>query len=206
MKLLTLAALVSISAIGSATIYMQDKKPRFAYPVSKDADGGFARFMETCKPSAAHARLSELLGSYDMTMRMGAMDAGNPQAGSKGTSEVTWLVEGKWLLAKNQVNMFGRDVATTAILGYDNFKERYVWCSVNSMQTTLNTAAGLFDQAGNDLTLWGVIDEPMTPEQDKQVKYVYRGFGTDKCTFEVHDMMIGEPNTKVVEFELTRKK
>jgi hypothetical protein len=46
----------------------------------------------------------------------------------------------------------------------------------------------------------------MTPEQDKCVKYVYRGFGKDKLAFEVHDMMIGESNTKVVEIEWARKK
>ena len=49
-------------------------------------------------------------------------------------------------------------------------------------------------------------DEPATPEQDKLVRYIYRGFGKDKCTMEVHDMMIGESNTKVVEYEFARKK
>jgi hypothetical protein len=102
--------------------------------------------------------------------------------------------------------MFGQKIATTTILGYDNFKERFVSCTVDSLQTAMNTASGLFDKKGDDLILWGKIDEPMTPEQDKEVKYVYRGFGKDTYTFEVHDMMIGEPDTKVVEFEMARKK
>jgi len=38
------------------------------------------------------------------------------------------------------------------------------------------------------------------------VRYIYRGFGQDKWTLEVHDMMIGESNTKVLEFEYARKK
>ena len=167
---------------------------------------GMARWMQTCKPSAAHARLKELLGSYDVTMRM-RMDPSQPPVESKGgKSEVSWLVEGKWLVSKSSGEMMGMKVDTTAILGYDNFKERYVWCTVDSLQTTLNTASGHFDESGDNLILWGMIDEPTTPEQDKQVKYVYRGFGQDKVTLEVHDMMIGETNTKVVEFEYTRKK
>lgn len=205
MKILLLAAFLTTGALASAA-YVQAKQTRFAYPVSKDADGGMARWMQVNQPSAAHERLRELLGSYDVTMRMRGMDAGQPAMESKGTSEVTWLVEGKWLLSKSHTDMFGQKIATTVILGYDNFKERYVWSSVDSLQTTLNTASGLFDRAGNDLTLWGTIDEPMTPEQDKQVKYVYRGFGQDTCTFEVHDMMIGEPDTKVLEFRMTRRK
>lgn len=210
MKVLTLAAALATGALASAA-YVQAKQERFAYPVPKDMEEGMARWVQVNRPSAAHARLRELLGSYDMSMSMRGMDATQPSTESKGTSakgtsDVTWLVEGKWLLAKSQVDMFGETVATTAILGYDNFKERYVWCTVDSLQTTLNTASGLFDRAGNDLILWGMIDEPMTPEQDKQVKYVYRGFGQDTCTFEVHDMMIGEPDTKVLEFRMTRKK
>jgi len=134
------------------------------------------------------------------------MDPSKPPMETKGTSEVSWLVEGKWLLSKTNTEMMGQKVAATSILGYDNFKERYVWCTVDSMQTTLNTASGHFDESGDNLILWGSIDEPATPEQDKLVRYIYRGFGKDKCTMEVHDMMIGESNTKVVEYEFTRKK
>ena len=46
----------------------------------------------------------------------------------------------------------------------------------------------------------------MTPESDKVVKYAYRNFGQDMWTFEVHALMIGESNTKVVEFEFKRPK
>ena len=78
--------------------------------------------------------------------------------------------------------------------------------AIDSFQTCMNSASGLFDQQGDHLTLWGMLDEPMTPEQDKQVKYVYRNFGQDKWTLEIHDMMIGESNTKVFEVEYRRKK
>ncbi len=205
MQLLTVATL-TLTAFTAGVLAMQDAQTqRFAYPKSKDADGGIARWMQACKPGPAHARLKELLGSYDVTSRMW-MAHDKPPMESKGSMEVSWLVEGKWLISKTSAEMMGQKINTTAILGYDNFKERFVWCTVDSLQTTLNTASGLFDQKGNDLTLWGTIDEPMTPEQDKMVKYVYRNFGQDKCTLEVHDMMIGETNTKVVEFEAVRKK
>src|SRR5262249_24099593 len=104
------------------------------------------------------------------------------------------------------VDFMGQKDSITTILGYDNFKERYVWCKVDSMQTTLETAMGLFDKSGDNLILWGTIDEPMTPEQDKQVKYVFRNYGKDKWALEIHDRMMGETNTKVLEFELPRKK
>jgi hypothetical protein len=205
MQILTVAV-CSLAAFSVGALSMQGAaQQRFSHPVSKDADGGMARWMQACKPSAAHARLQEMLGTYDVTVRMWM--GGKPAAKeSPGTCEVSWLVDGKWLISKWNVEMMGQKIHTTSILGYDNFKERYVWCKVDSLQTTLETASGLFDQSGDNLILWGTIDEPMTPEQDKQVKYVFRGFGKDKCTLEIHDMMIGETNTKVVEFESVRKK
>ncbi len=205
MQLLSLAAL-SIAAISTTAWWVQDaKQQRFTHPVSKDADGGMARWMEVCKPSAAHDRLKEMLGNYDVTMRMW-MDPTQPPMESKGTNEVSWLIEGRWLLSKGTIDMMGQPVTLISILGYDNFKQRYVWCKVDSMQTTLDTAFGLFDQSGDNLILWGTIDEPMTPEQDKQVRHIFRGYGKDKCVLEVHDMMIGESNTKVLEFDYVRKK
>jgi len=205
MQLLPLAAL-SLLAFGAGAFWTQDaKSTRFTHPLPKDPDGGMGRWMETTKPSAAHARLKEMLGKYDVTSRLW-MDQSKPPMESKGTSEVSWLVEGKWLLSKTDTEMMGIKISATSILGYDNFKERYVWCAVDSFQTTLNTASGHFDQSGDNLILWGTIDEPMTPEQDKFVRYIFRGFGQDKCTMEVHDMMIGETKTKVVEYEFARKK
>ena len=197
---------VLFAAFVLGALWMQDTKPqRFTHPMSKDADGGMARWIQTMQPSAAHARLKELLGTYDVTMLMRMMP-GEPAMESKGTAEIGWFAEGKWLQSTWDIEMMGQAVRGIDHLGYDNFKERYVWCKVDSMQTALQTASGLFDRSGDDLILWGTIDEPMTPEQDKQVKYVYRGFGKDTFTLEVHDMMIGESNTKVLEFVYTRKK
>ena len=206
MKILTLAALLSIVAAASAAMHAQEKKEeRFTHPLSKDADGGMARWMATMKPGPAHERLKEFLGSWELTMRMW-MAPGQPPMESKGTSEVTWFAEGKWLQESWSIPMMGMPTKGLSILGYDNFKERYVSTRVDSLQTSIASAFGHFDQSGDNLILWGTIDEPMTPEQDKQVKYVYRGFGKDRSVLEVHDMMIGESNTRVFEIESVRKK
>lgn len=206
MKILTLAACLSIAALTSAAVHLQDEKPkRFTHATPKSMEEGMARWMQTLKPGPAHERLAELLGTYDVTMRMW-MAPGAPAMESKGVDEITWWAEGKWLQSSWSIEMMGQPTKGLAILGYDNFKERYVWTKVDSMQTTIYNAFGHFDQSGDNLILWGTIDEPMTPEQDKQVKYVYRGFGQDNFVLEVHDMMIGESNTKVLEFAYVRRK
>jgi len=201
---LSLSAVV-LTAL-AATSSMQEKPKRFAYPWPENQEAAMKRWMDTCTPSLAHERLKELLGSYDVTTRlwMGGPEA--PPAETKGSAEVTWLAEGKWIQIRWNGSFMDKPTQGLTLLGYDNFKQRFVSTTVDSLQTCMNTSSGLFDQQGDHLILWGTVDEPMTPEQDKQVKYVYRNYGQDVWTLEIHDMMIGESNTKVFEVEYHRKK
>jgi hypothetical protein len=207
MQFATLAAALTLAALTSGLLWMQDTKPqRFTHPQPKDAEEGMARWLQTCKPGPAHERLAELLGSYDILTRV-SWGPDQPPMELQGSAEFSWLAEGKWLQLRFSGTLLdGKPGSGLWLLGYDNFKERFVTTMVDSMQTCMNSASGHFDQSGDDLILWGTIDEPMTPEQDKMVKYVYRGFGRDVFVFEIHDMMIGESNTKVIEIAFTRRK
>jgi hypothetical protein len=60
------------------------------------------------------------------------------------------------------------------------------------------------DPSGNALLSYGTIDEYLTGEHDKMVKYVWRFPSKDKMVLEIHDLPIGENNTKVLEFAYTR--
>jgi hypothetical protein len=203
MNLATLATAFALTALTTGLLLTQDKKPeRFTHPMPKDMKEGMDRWVATMKPGPAHERLKELLGDYDISIK-------NPMAGSKeikSTGTFSWLAEGKWLKFEwTGMTMFGKPGSGLWVLGYDNFKERYVGMQVDSLQTCMNSMSGHFDASGDNLILWGTIDEPMTPEQDKYVRYIFRGFGKDSFTFEIHDMMIGESNTKVIEMAFTRR-
>jgi len=205
MQLQPLVPLLAVTALATGILWTQQTE-RFTHPVPKNMEEGMARWMQTCKPGPAHARLKELLGDYDLVTRI-QMAPGAPPMELKSQGTFSWLAEGKWLkLEYSGMMMNGKPGSGLWILGYDNFKERYVATMVDSMQTCMNDASGHFDASGDDLFLWGTIDEPMTPEQDKTVKYVFRGFGKDHFVFEVHDMMIGETDTKVVEIAFDRRK
>ena len=60
------------------------------------------------------------------------------------------------------------------------------------------------DQHGNELHMFGFLDEPMTGEHDKVVKHVYRFVDDKTFVIEVHDLPIASDNTKVMEFEFRR--
>jgi hypothetical protein len=101
--------------------------------------------------------------------------------------------------------MMGMPVEGTGIIGFDNMNRKYVMSWIDNMGTSLLTANGNSDTAGTVFTFFGTMDELMTGEHDKTVKYVYRMHGRNSYTFEIHDMTIPEPNTKVVEIVYTRK-
>lgn len=92
------------------------------------------------------------------------------------------------------------------LTGYDNYAKMYVGMWVDNLSTTLATMEGTFDRSGKVLTMYGKMNEWMTGELGKTVKYVTSVVSKDKHAFEIHDLSIGEPNTKVIEVTYTRKK
>jgi len=58
---------------------------------------------------------------------------------------------------------------------------------------------------GKVLLTYGTIDEYLTGEHDKMVKYVWRFLSEEKIVLEIHDLAIGEFNTKVVEITYVRQ-
>ncbi|MCI0585664.1 MAG: DUF1579 domain-containing protein [Planctomycetes bacterium] len=194
--LVTCLAILPAAAV-AAGIQEKEKKPPMEMP--PEMQEGWKRWQEMCTPGENHAKLAPLLGKWDTKTTILGM-------ATQGTSESRWLVDGRWLQEEWSGEMMGQKGRGWVTLGYDNFKKKYVVSFVDSFSTTMNTAAGAWDQTGKVLTAHGFLDEPMTSEQDKPVKYVWRLLSPDRRVFEVHDLAIGETNTKVIEVEYTRKK
>jgi hypothetical protein len=89
-------------------------------------------------------------------------------------------------------------------MGYDNFKQSYVATTLSSLDTAMIRLEGDMDQAGKTLLAYGTLDEYLTGEHDKMVKYVWRFQSPTRIVLEIHDLPIGEANTKVIEVVLTK--
>ncbi|MFC1572477.1 DUF1579 family protein [Candidatus Eisenbacteria bacterium] len=73
------------------------------------------------------------------------------------------------------------------------------------MSTAVYTSAGNFDPSGKVLTMFGEMDEPMTGEVAKTSIYIVRVIDEHKHVFEIHDPVLGEGHTTVIETVYTRK-
>jgi hypothetical protein len=173
----------------------------------QDADA-MKRWIACCKVGKGHEWLRPFLGRWDAVLKMAF--PGAPEL--KAKAEFSWLFEGRWLKSELKLQdaaagaQMGMPPASMSILGYDNFKKKYVATSVTAGDTMMLHMEGMLDQSQKTLALYGPMDEPMTGEHDKPVKYVWRILGDDKMAFEVHDLAIGETNTKVIEVIYTREK
>lgn len=154
------------------------------------------------EPGKNHKLLERLLGKWNTETRffMGA----RPTPPEKGTAECAWLMKGRWLKLETSGTMMGRPSQVFMILGYDNFRHNYVTTAVSNLDTAMLHSEGHTDHAGKVLLTYGPLDEYLTGEVAKMVKYIWRFASDDKIVFEVHDLAIGEQNTKVVEVTFTK--
>lgn len=179
---------------------------------AKPQDGGgdpmsemMAQAAKWTAPGEKHKILERFLGEWETEMKftMAGMDKMPP---SKGTSNVSWLMEGRWLKSESTGSMMGMPMNSFMILGYDNFKKSFRATMINSIDTAMLVSEGDLTQKEDVLITYGTLDEYLTGEHDKMVKYVWRFLNEDEILFEVHDLPIGEENTKVFEIRSKRKK
>ncbi|HVS66700.1 MAG TPA: DUF1579 family protein [Thermoanaerobaculia bacterium] len=155
------------------------------------------------QPSQEHTVLERFLGSWNTETRI---VMGGPQSqAEKGAAEGSWLMEGRWLQIRGRGTMLGMPLETYQVIGYDNFKMSFVTTFVSSMDTAMNHSEGDLTRDRDVLISYGTLDEYLTGEHDKMVKYVWRFESPDRIVLEVHDLPIGETGTKVVETIFTRR-
>ncbi len=177
-----------------------------AAPAPQQANGDdMQKMMEAAKkwtaPSAAHQKLARFVGKWDVESSM----LGQPVGKSK--AEFRTILGGRFVEAELKGQFWiKKDYESVYLLGFDNFKQAYVQTSIDNMNTMMLEAQGKADQSGDALILYGKMDEYLTGEIGKEVKYVYRWKDDDHFSIEVHDLAIGESNTKVVEMQYTRAK
>lgn len=171
-------------------------------PTQVDIDKALAGAKKYTAPGEHHKILERFIGTWDSEARF-AMSPPNAKP-DKGTMTYSWLMEGRWLKGESNGTLMGMPMRTFTIMGYDNFKMSYVTSWVNSFDTAMTTAEGDMDPGGKTLISYGTLDEYLTGENDKMVKYVWRFISDDEIHLEVHDLPIGENNTKVLDFTFRR--
>ena len=189
-------------ALGALTLTPEtDAQDKQMTPEEQQA--AMKRWQDACTPGDAHERLAQFLGEWETET---ALTMYGKTMKSKGTAKTRWLVEGRWLLTEMAGEMMGQPVETFVVHGFDNFKKKYVTTMVDSLTTHMLRAEGIYNTHTEAFYTFGLMDEPLTMEHDKTVRYVTKFSGKDSYTFEIHDLDINVDDNKVVETKFRRKK
>lgn len=199
-------AFACASLLSAERGFSQENKPK-----DKDAKAAadmqemMKKWMEVATPGEAHKHLDYFVGKWDTTSRMWFEGPGKPPTESKGSSEAKWIMDGRFLLEELSGQMMGMPWRGMSITGYDNYKKKYIVSFIDNMGTGLYTSEGKLDATNKVMTTFGKMDEPITGEHDKIIKYVVRQLSKDKYIFEMYDEVGGPSEFKAVEITYTRK-
>jgi hypothetical protein len=206
-SLCAIALIVLAAAMaGQASAQGKQAKGQEQSAVNPETQEMMKKWMDAASPGEPHKVLEHFIGKWDTACKMWMEGPGKPPSETKGTSEVKWILGGRYTHEELKSQMMGMPHIGMGITGYDNFKKQYVGFWIDNMSTAMFNTLGDFDASKKVLTAIGKMDEPMTGEKDKLVKYVVQIIDKDKHVFSVYDLP-GTPNEyKVVEITYTRKK
>ena len=126
--LLCFVVLTAVLIAVSSRTFSQEKgtkaesKPQPAY----DKDAMMKKWMEAASAGENHKRLNDFAGSWETSSSMLMEGPGKPPTVSKGTAEVKWIMDGRFLLQEAKGEMMGKPWTGMGITGYDNIT-RLLW-------------------------------------------------------------------------------
>lgn len=203
MKKVVFMVMVALCALGASLFVSALAAPEQKKPTAQELADMMAKMKRYTQPGKHHKILQRFIGKWNTETRL--FLGGRATKADKGVTQTDWLMEGRWIQFFSKGKLMGKPYESFWIFGYDNFKKSYVATAVSSMDTAMIRSEGDMDPGGKTLLMYGTLDEYLTGEHDKMVKTVYRFVSDDKIVMEIHDLPIGEKNTKVVEIVFTRQ-
>ena len=156
-------------------------------------------------PSEHHKQLDVFVGTWDTVTRMWMSGPGSPPTESKGTSEIKWVLDGRFIMEEHEGDMMGQPYNGIGFTGYDNFRNMYAATWINNQSTAMLTMTGMHDPAGKTWTFYGEMDEPMLSVHGRTVKSDVVLESPDKYVFTIYDLHAGD-DYRAVEITYNRVK
>jgi hypothetical protein len=154
-------------------------------------------------PSEMHEALGAFVGDWDVEIEMPGMPGA---AKTTGKATVEWAFGGRLIHETTSGEMMGQPFTGVGYMGYDNFKHKYTSSWFGDQATATYHSEGLRTPDGKTYYFFGLMDEYLTGEHDKTVKYVRRWIDDDTWVYEVHDPYIAAMggDTLVIRMQYTR--
>lgn len=148
------------------------------------------RYLAASTLNSAHAWLGRFVGTWATTM---TVTMGDQTVVSQGSTEFSWLFEGRFLQQTFSGEMMGMPFQGFGIQGFDNVKRQYTAVWMDSMGTGMLTMQGSMDRTGRVLTMAGAMDEVGTGEHGKISLWITTWIDDNHFRFEAKEILYGDP-------------
>ena len=169
----------------------------------QNQDSEMEKWKEYAAPNENHKVLDAFAGNWDYTVKWWSSPNSEPEI-SKGTSEVKWIMGGRFLEQTAQGTSMGQPFEGMGITGYDNAKKEYVSMWIDNMGTGLMTSSGKYEPSTKTFEEKGTFTQP---EMDETTfRGVTKIINDDKFVYEMYTKDKDWKEYKALEIIYTRKK
>jgi hypothetical protein len=118
-----------------------------------------AKWAEMATPGDNHRALDGMVGSWAATTKWWAAPDTEPMA-STGTCTNNWMLGGRYIMSTYNGDMMGQPFEGLGLMGYDNYKQKYIHIWMDSMGTMWMTSEGTME--GDTCILNSEFDDFLT--------------------------------------------
>ncbi len=199
-----LVVFVSVCAGTSIASAQDNAEPAKTEAMDKMQQEMMAKWQEYSTPGEGHKALEPLVGTWDYTVTWWEAPGSEPQK-STGTSEVKWIMGGRFLEQSAKGTAMGQEFQGMGIMGYDNMTKEYSGIWIDNMGTGMMSSAGTYDPSKKTFTETGSFSCPQEGGE-KSFRGVTTILGPDKYTYEMFAAGKDGKEARMMEIVYTRKK
>ncbi len=165
-----------------------------------------AQWLANTQPGEHHGKLDGFVGQWDVNVQFW-MAPGTPPQVNQGTSEIKWILGGRFIQEDFQsVMQMGEEPQIFqgfGLTGYDNIKQQYIGLWADTMSTTMTESTGQIDESTGALVMISEFDDPMTG-QPTAMRVVFTQINEDEALMQAYKPL-GDLDFKCLEITYTRK-
>ncbi len=161
--LLILAALALILFAGSNAV-AQEMRTDDASGFAGMTPEMMAKWAEIATPGDNHKALDGMVGNWTAVSKWWVAPDTEPMV-STGTCTNSWVLGGRYIMTTFNGDMMGQPFEGLGLMGYDNYKQKYIQIWMDSMSTMWMTSEGTM--SGNTCTLNSEFDDFMTGKKSR---------------------------------------
>jgi hypothetical protein len=197
-KIITVCIILLVATLAFA----QDKGA--TPPTKEQMDQMMAAYEKMASPGPEHALLAKMAGEWNSISKMW-MDPKQPPMETKGSQKGEMILGGRYLQSISTGDVMGKPMEGRCLIAFDKFKKKFLLTWIDNWGTSILTAEGTASPDNKVITFLGKMDEPMSGEKDKPIKYVFTFVDDKTFKLQMYDQ-VGTPNEFVAMEDVNTKK